>query len=240
MNNLAGLYQLEGKYTQAEPILTKALEVRRRVLGEKDSDTAESMNALALLYRCQGRFAQAEPLLAEAVDVRRRVLGDDHPDTLSSLSDLAALYRKEGKYPAAEALFTTVLEARRRVLGPAHPATTDVMGSLAEVRLQQKQYGAAESLLHEALNNDEKAAVDSWRRFRNQSLLGASLAGQNNYAEAESPAVSGYQGMIERQAAMPFEDRGALAQAGERIVQLYESWGKPQKATEWRVKLQTK
>jgi non-specific serine/threonine protein kinase/serine/threonine-protein kinase len=240
MNNLAGLYQLEGKYTQAEPILTKALEVRRRVLGEKDSDTAESMNALALLYRCQGRFAQAEPLWAEAVDVRRRVLGDDHPDTLSSLSDLAALYRKEGKYPAAEALFTTVLEARRRVLGPAHPATTDVMGLLAEVRLQQKQYGAAESLLHEALNNDEKAAVDSWRRFRNQSLLGASLAGQNNYADAESPAVSGYQGMIERQFAMPFEDRGALAQAGERIVQLYESWGKPQKATEWRVKLQTK
>ena len=240
MNNLAGLYQLEGKYAQAEPLLTKVLEARRRVLGEKDNATAVSMNALGLLYRCQGRYAQAEPLLAEALDVRRRVLGEDHPDTLSNLNDLAALYGKQRNYPKAEALFTSVLEARRRVLGPAHPATTDVMGLLAEVRLQQKQYGSAESLLREALTNDEKTAADSWRRYRSQSLLGASLAGQGKYSESESPTVSGYEGMAQREATIPFEDRLALAQAGERIVQLYESWGKPEKAAQWRVKVQNK
>jgi hypothetical protein len=46
--------------------------------------------------------------------------------------------------------------------------------------------------------------------------------------------------MAQREATIPFEDRLALAQAGERIVQLYESWGKPEKAAQWRVKLQNK
>jgi eukaryotic-like serine/threonine-protein kinase len=240
MNNLGGLYQLEGKYAQAEPLMTKAVEARRRVLGEEDPDTLASMNGLGALYRCQGKYAQAEPLLTKALEARRRVLGDEHPDTITSRSDLAALYRSEGKYAEAGALFTSVLEARRRLLGPAHPDTTDVMALLAEVRLQQKQYGAAESLLREALNNDEQAAVDSWRRYRSRSLLGASLAGQSKYAESEPPLVSGYQGMVQREAAIPFEDRPALKQAGEGIVQLYESWGKPEKAAEWREKLQMK
>jgi tetratricopeptide (TPR) repeat protein len=239
MNNLAGLYQLEGKYAQAEPLLTKAFDVRRRVLGEEDSDTLASMNGLGTLYRCQGRYSQAEPLLTKALDGRRRALGEDHPDTITSRNDLAALYRSEGKYAEAGTLFTSVLDARRRVLGPAHPDTTDVMALLAEVRLQQMQYGAAESLLREALNNDEKAATDSWRRYRSQSLLGASLAGQSKYAESESPLISGYHGMTQREATIPFEDRLALAQAGERIVRLYEACGKPEKAAEWRKKLQT-
>jgi tetratricopeptide (TPR) repeat protein len=238
MNNLAGLYQMQGKYAQAETLLTKAFEVRRRVLGEEDSDTLASMNGLGTLYRCLGRYTQAEPLLTKALEVRRRVLGEDHPDTITSRNDLAALYRGEARYAEAGVLFTSVLEARRRVLGPAHPDTTDVMALLAEVRLRQKQYGAAESLLREALSND--AAVDSWRRYRSQSLLGASLAGQSKYAESESPLVSGYQGMIQRKATIPFEDRLALTQAGDRIVELYEGWGKPEKAAEWRVKVQTR
>ena len=240
MNHLAELYQMEGKYEQAEPLRTKAFEVRRRVLGEEDSDTLASMSGLGALYRCQGNYARAEPLLTKALEVRRRVLGDDYPDTLGNLSDLAALYRAEGKYEEAGALFTAALEARRRVLGPAHPDTVDVMALLAEVRLQQKQYGAAESLLREALDNDEKTAPDSWRRFRSESLLGESLAAQAKYAEAEPLSLSGYQGLLQREATIPFEDRRRLAHAGERIVQLYESWGKPEKVAEWREKLRTK
>ena len=240
MNSLAELYQMEGKYEQAEPLRIKAYEVRRRVLGEEDSDTLASMSGLGALYRCQGKYASAEPLLTKAHDIRRRVLGEDHPDTLGNLSDLATLYRREGKYEEAGVLFASVLQARRRVLGPAHPDTTDIMALLAEVRLHQKQYVAAESLLREALSNDEKTAPDSWRLFRSQSLLGASLAGQAKYAEAELLSVSGYQGMVHRKATIPFEDRLVLTQCEERIVQLYESWGKPEKAAEWREKLQAK
>lgn len=230
MNDLAELYRLQGKYAEAEPVAIKTLELSRRVLGDEHADTLASMNGLGVLYRCEGKYVQAEPLLTQSLEVRRRLFGDEHPDTLANRNDLAALYRSEGKYGEAGALFTSVLSSRRRVLGPAHPDTTDVMVSLAEVRLQQKQYAAAEPLLREVLNNDEKTTPDGWRRFRNQSLLGASLAGQGRYAEAESLLLSGYRGMIARQATVPFEDLPTLTQAREWIVQLYERWPKQQKA----------
>jgi tetratricopeptide (TPR) repeat protein len=240
MNSLAELYQLQGKYSQAELLATRTLEIRRRMLGDEHPDTLVSMNTLGILYRCQGKYVAAEPLLTKALEVRRRLLGDEHPDTLSNRNDLAVLYGGEGKYGEAGDLFTSVLEARRRVLGPAHPDTTDVMVLLAEVRLGQKQYSTAELLLREALNNDEKTAPDGWRPFRSRSLLGASLAGQAKYEEAEPVLVSGYQGMLEREATIPFEDRLALTQAREWIVQLYERWAKPEKVAGWRAKFQAK
>jgi hypothetical protein len=70
--------------------------------------------------------------------------------------------------------------------------------------------------------------------------LGASLSGQSKFAEAEQQLVSGYQGLMQREATIPFEDRPALTHAGDSIVHLYESWGKPEKASDWRVKLQAK
>jgi eukaryotic-like serine/threonine-protein kinase len=237
MNNLAEIYELQGEYAQSEPLLVRALELRRRTLGEENTDTLVSMQALGKLYRCEGKYAQAEPLLTQAVEVERRVLGEEHPETLGSLDDLAMLYRSEREYEKADALLASVLEARRRVLGPAHPDTTDAMVELAEVRLQEENYGAAESLLREAVGDYEKTASDSWERWYSQSLMGASLAGQSRYAESETLLVSGLQGMIDREAMISFEDRSALTQAGVWIVQLYERWGKPEKAAEWRSKL---
>ncbi|MGA7412350.1 MAG: serine/threonine-protein kinase [Bryobacteraceae bacterium] len=240
MNDLAEVYRMQGRYAQAEPLAIKTLDISGRVLGNEHEDTLASMNGLGILYRCEGKYVQAGPLLMKTLEARQRLLGAEHPDTLANRNDLAALYRSEGKYVEAEALFTSVLNARRRVLGPEHPDTTDVMVLLAEVRLQQKQYAAAEPLLREALRNDEKTAPDGWRRFRSQSLLGASLAGQGKQADAETALVSGYQGMIARQATIPYEAQLALTQAREWIVQLYEGWAKPEKAAAWRAQVQTK
>jgi hypothetical protein len=49
MNDLAGLYVHEGKYAEAEPLLTKVLEVRRRVLSQEHLNTLLSINNLAVV-----------------------------------------------------------------------------------------------------------------------------------------------------------------------------------------------
>ena len=59
------------------------------------------------------------------------------------------------------------------------------------------------------------------------SMLGAVLTGQGKYAEAERLVVDGFK----RMDAAPAPQR-RLTRA--RIVKLYEAWGKPDKATEWR------
>ena len=69
------------------------------------------------------------------------------------------------------------------------------------------------------------------------SLLGGSLPGQARYAEAEPLVVAGYEGMKERESRITAPDQFRLREAAARVVRLYEAWGKPEKATEWKAKL---
>jgi hypothetical protein len=74
---------------------------------------------------------------------------------------------------------------------------------------------------------------DVWQRFFAESLLGSSLAGQKKYAEAEPLLLEGYRGMEARKERIGIPDRYRLDRAREWIVQLYQAWGKPEKAAEW-------
>jgi len=238
LNNLAVVYRFEGKYAQAETAFTKVVEAQRRVLGEMHPNTLRSTHELGLLYRAEGKNAQAEPLLMQVLEMRRRVLAPEHPDTLRTMSDLGALYHDEGKDELAEPLLIKALELQRRVLGPAKPDSLDTMSALGEVELQVQKFLAAETLLREALGVTEKTSPDAWRRYYLQGLVGASLAGQRKYSDAEPLLVSGYDGMVLRLSTIPADKRSAVEQAGSRIVQLYEGWGKSEKAAEWRRQLQ--
>jgi eukaryotic-like serine/threonine-protein kinase len=238
MNNVAIIYYVQGQYARAEPILLKVLDLRRRLLGEQHPVTLAMMNTVAVVYRSQAKYTQAEPLIGKVLDTRRKLLGEEHPDTLTSMYSLALLYQLEGKYAQAGPLYTKALEGRRRVLGPQHPDTTLTLTALGRLRVQQQKYVDAEPLLRESMNSYEKTSPDGWQRYNSQSMLGASLTGQQKYAEAEPLLVSAYQGLIERTAAIPADSRSASKETGERIVQLYQDWGKPEKADEWRQKLQ--
>jgi eukaryotic-like serine/threonine-protein kinase len=237
MNNLALVYQLQRKYAQAEPLFSKALEGCRRVLGEEHPETLIITANLAVLYRNERRYAEAEPLFTNVLEMRLRVLGEEHPETLTSMNSLAALYMNQGTYAQAEPLYTKVLEVRRRVLGEEHPSVLLSMNNLGLLYIRQGRYSLAQALLREALTSYEKTTPNAWRRYDTQSLLGASLAGQKMYGEAEPLVVSGYEGMLQREVTVPIESRFNLERAGAWIVQLYRDWGKPEKAAAWTQKL---
>jgi len=240
MNNLARLYLDEGRYAEAEPLFTQALAIQERVLGREHPETLTVMRNLAHLYRNQRKYGQAERLLTQVAQVQQRLLGAEHPDTLTTMSELAQLCQDQGKYGEADPLSAKVLEVRSRVLGEGHPDTVSALVSLGQVRLGQRRYAEAESLLREALSAQEKNGPDAWQAYNIQSLLGACLAAQARFAEAELLSVAAYHGLQQRQIAIPHDSRWALDQAAERIVQLYSAWGRPQQASEWSRKLAPK
>jgi non-specific serine/threonine protein kinase/serine/threonine-protein kinase len=237
MNNLAVLYRAEGKYSRAEPLYVRVMEVQRRVLGDEHPNMLLTMNGLALLYGLEGKNAQAELLYTKVLETQRRVLGEEHPDTIGTMSNLAVLYVNEGKNAEAEPLSTKTVEVRRRVLGEQHPDTMRSIDNLGLLYLNVGKSGQAESLLRSALSSYEKVAPDSWERHKTESMLGASLAGQLRYAEAEPLLLSGYEGMLHWEASIPASDRADLERAGARLVKFYRDWGRPEKASEWTVKL---
>jgi len=123
-----------------------------------------------------------------------------------------------------------LLAVRRHLLGQENPETIAVAADLALAYRSQGKFVEAEPLAREALDFSRRKQPDDWRRFRAESLLGASLAGERKYAEAEPLLVEGYQGMVARKEAIAAGDRDHLNLARKWLVQLYESWGKPEKA----------
>ena len=70
------------------------------------------------------------------------------------------------------------------------------------------------------------------------SLLGASLAGQDKFTEAEPLLLDAYNQMKDNAETIPNQYRDErIREALERIVNLYESWGKPDEAAKYRALL---
>jgi eukaryotic-like serine/threonine-protein kinase len=238
MNNLAAIYAAAGKFAEAEPIFRTLSEVQRRVLGEEHPDALTVTNNLAVVCRQIGKQAEAEALLTRVMEVQHRVLGDDHPNQLATMSSLAQVYQLQGKLAEAKALLTRTLAGQRRVNGPEHLGTLNTMRVLGGIYRDEGHYGQAEALLREALKGYLKVRPDFWARFDVESTLGASLAGQKRYADAEPLLLSGYEGMSRLEASIPPINKPSVQRAGEWIAALYQSSGKTAKAAEWRQQLQ--
>jgi tetratricopeptide (TPR) repeat protein len=238
MSNLGRAYTLQGKYALAEALSSRTSEIQRRVLGPQHSETLSSMNTLALVYQSEGKYAQAEALYSQTLEIQRRVLGPEDPFTLTTLSDFAYMYQRLGKYGLAETHAAQALAGQRHALGLEHPDTMASAADLALAYQSQGKFTESEAVAREAFEFYRKKQPDDWQRFRAESLLGASLAGQKKYVEAEPLLLEGYQGILARKDRMGVPDWYHLDRAGEWIVQLYQDWGKPAQTAEWREKLQ--
>jgi hypothetical protein len=156
VNNLASLYNSQGRYGEAEPLYRRALAARERVLGAEHPRTLISVNNLAFLYKSQGRYGEAEPLYRRALAASERVLGPEHPHTLGSVNNLALLYQSQGRFGEAEPLSRRALAARERVLGAEHPDTLGSVNNLAALYDSQGRFDEAEPLYRRALAANER------------------------------------------------------------------------------------
>ena len=132
--NMAGrAYNEAGRYSEAEPLYKRSLQIREKVLRPEHPNVATSLNNLASLYRDQGRYPEAEPLYKRSLEIWEKVLGPEHPNVATILNNLALLYRGQGRYPEAEPLFKRSLKIKEKVLGPEHPNVATVIESYADL-----------------------------------------------------------------------------------------------------------
>lgn len=171
------------------------------------------------------------------LEVKRRTLGPANRQTLNSLSFLVALYQRQGEYAKSLPYAEEALAARRRTVGPDSLATMSAAQDLALTYVALGRFSAAEPLAREAQDWYRKNLPDAWERFLCASLLGASLAGQKKYGEAQSLLLEGYQGMTTRKEQIDASDRFEIDLVGHWIDDLYRGWGKPEQAANWRENL---
>ncbi len=236
-NNLAVCYQRVGQLDRSIPLFEETLKLFVSKLGPDHPRTLISQANLGMTYCAAGRPMEGVRLIDEALE---RAKG--RPDVLTILAKgvrpkIAAAYESAGQFARAEPFYRGDLEQARKPHSPNDPSAAMAMAALGLNLLKQEKFAEAEPLLRECLAIREKAQHDEWSTFNARSLLGGSLLGQKKYAEAEPLVLSGYEGMKARGAKIPAPAKSRLPEAGGRVVQLYDSWGKPEKAAEWRKKL---
>ena len=237
MDNLACALSCGGRGDEAIELFVETLRLKRKVLGSEHPATLRSMQNLAAAYHNRGRFDRAIEMHEETLKSQRKIFGPEHPDTLTSVNNLAAAYRSAGRNDEAVELFVETLRLRRKVFGSEHPATLATMRILATLYLTQGRLTEAELLARECLDARQKNTPDGWQRYDAMSLLGATLSAQGKYTEAEPLLFDGHEGIIDRRAKNPAYRKARIV-AIERIIHLYEAWEKPDKATEWKKKLE--
>jgi tetratricopeptide (TPR) repeat protein len=104
LNNLAAVYHTQGKYSMAEPHYLRALEIRKRILGDEHKDIASNLYNLAVLYSAKKDYDKAEGYYLQALAIREKALGDKHPDLQPILKSFAELMRRMDRTAEAEAL----------------------------------------------------------------------------------------------------------------------------------------
>jgi tetratricopeptide (TPR) repeat protein len=144
-------YRDLGLYLEAQDQMERALDLRRRFLGDQSPDTLTTMDELAEVYHGQGKRTQVEPLYRGILKARRHILGAEHTDTLGSAANLAVLLMDQGKYGEAEALMIQTLEIQRRVAGEADRNTLSMVMNLGQLYSKTARYAQAEPLYTKSL-----------------------------------------------------------------------------------------
>ncbi len=227
MNDLAFNHRIAGRLSEAIPLLEEALRLARASLGTEHFLTVRTTFNLANAYAESGRASEAIPLLEHAVKFS---------SNLESIRELAYVYRQTGKFNLAEPRYREYVNERRKETTTNRIDLARGLGSLGECLLLEEKYPEAEAVLRESLQIYNQQEPTTWERFKISSRLGMALFGQKKYGEAEPLVLEGYQGVKDGKSRSR-GDRDARKAAGERIVQLYAKWGKPDLASVWKRKL---
>jgi len=137
---------VEGKYAEAEVILSKNLEIKRRVLGPEHPSGFNTMYNLARVYGEEHKYGEAHALYMTLLDILRRTLGPRHNNTMDTMASFSELEVQERNYKEAEPLLRQTWNGLKEAQ-PDYWRTYYIQSLLGSVLMRQRQYADAEPLL---------------------------------------------------------------------------------------------
>ncbi len=189
-----------GLLDQASKPFTRALQIRRRTLGDEHPDTLASISNIGYLLDAQGELSEAEPYYREALKGFHRVLGDKHPDTLRTTNNMGHLLQSQGKLSEAEPYLREALESSRHVLGNEHPDTLKMISGMGILLQSQGKLSEAEPYLRESMEARRRIHGDDHPdTLISINSMGFLLEAQGQMLKAESylrEALEGYRRVL--------------------------------------------
>ncbi|HTE43072.1 MAG TPA: tetratricopeptide repeat protein, partial [Steroidobacteraceae bacterium] len=223
-----------GKNDEALAMFTKSVAAARRAFGPNDALLAEKLSPYASMLELVGRWDDAGEIYREAIGIRRKVLGPEHPEYAWTLNNYADHLVRRQRYAEAVPLAREVLALRGKTLPDTNIMVSSAMAVLGRALGPLGETEEADRLLHEALDlRRQNLPAGHWAIASIESMIGANLTLMKGYDEAESMLVASEQKLV----AARGEGAPIIADARQRLVDLYTAWGKPEAAERWRRRL---
>lgn len=173
--------------SDAQVLQDRALDIRKRLLGDEHLLTLVSMNNAGFLLHRRGKLIEAEAMHRQTLEIRRRVLGPDNPFTINSLLNLANVLNERGQYSQAEPFNRQVVEQSTRILGPDHRSTLRAINNLISSLQNQNKFTEAEPLLNTNLEKLLRLyGEDDAETLAATIAMGLQCNGMNHRDKAES------------------------------------------------------
>lgn len=172
---------------EAEKLLNKALQIRKRSLTPDHADIAESLTLLGLFYMDLKEFDKAETSLLQALNIRKSASKEITSGIALSMFNLGLLYEARNELDTAADYLSQAVDMTISTVGENHWLTADRMEKLVRLRLavkpEKELVGLCRKILDVRLKhygfNHEKTA-------RTYSLLGALELSTGMLEESES------------------------------------------------------
>ncbi len=237
MNNLAAAYLAAGKPSQARELHHSVLELTKAKLGPEHPETLRFMNNLARATGAEGEMDQCLALHTKTLDLRRKRLSSDHPEIFQSVYNVANTYFVMEQPDKAMSLLEQYVAERQSDSTQDDPRLVEVQYRVGDLLLRYEQYPAAETHLRDCLALCEKHPPDDWLMLAAKNMLGATLARQSKFEEAQPLLTESYEGLRKLESSRPIVARTLLSDNLQRIVDMFTDWDKPEEAAKWQSRL---
>jgi tetratricopeptide (TPR) repeat protein len=139
------------EYHWALELYRKALEIKKKILGEDHLDVADTYNMMAIVLRSQGKLDDAMELYGKALEIKKKTLGEDHSDAAGVYNNMANVLQLQGKLDDAMGLYGKALAIYEKTLGEDHSSVAGAYNNMAGILKRQGKLDDAMELYRKAL-----------------------------------------------------------------------------------------
>ena len=180
-------YQDLGLYPEARKQIERALDLRRRTLGDNDPATLDTETDIGRSYKLEGKYAESAREYERALEGLRRAYGDETAPVMKATIALADVYQVQARYPQAEALLSQVIDVQRRRAPLDDRDAADTVANLGFLYLNQGKYPQAAARYEEALASQRRVhGPDHPNTIASMNGLGLTYRGLGRQSEAEA------------------------------------------------------
>lgn len=183
--NLGTFQMSQGKFSEGDAYLERALALQERSLGPDHTDVGDTLNSLGASAYQQGNIPEALKSLERALEIKRRELSPTHRQVLEAEINVALLISATGDLERSGTMLEEVLDLAEENEDTPGSTKSSALINLGVVRNQQERLDEASSLYERALVLDEeRVGSDDPRLATTLRGLGVVRKKQGRFDEA--------------------------------------------------------